>query len=77
MSCDVKNGLRCFRPGPTQIRAVQSQRMARGWIFGFMKKRNCTIHVAKTKVLISCVVTASLVLRMQKSGFSQNEAQII
>ena len=29
--------------------------------FGFRKERNCTIHVAKTKVLISFAVTAKLI----------------
>ena len=29
--------------------------------FGLRKKRDCTIHVAKTKVLISCAVTAQLI----------------
>ena len=38
-------------------RAVQAQKMDRGWNFGFRKKRNCTIRVAKTKALISFAVT--------------------
>ena len=29
--------------------------------FGFRKNRNCTIHVAKTKALISLAVTAKLI----------------
>ena len=29
--------------------------------FRFKKKRNCIIHEAETKVLISCVVTAQLI----------------
>ena len=29
--------------------------------FGFRKQRDCPIHVAKTKVLISCTVTAQLI----------------
>ena len=37
-------------------RSVQSQKKD----FQFMN-RNCTIHVAKTKVLISCAVTAQLI----------------
>ena len=36
-------------------RAVQSE----AGNFGFRKKRNCTIHVAKTKALISFAVTAN------------------
>ena len=38
-------------------------------IFGFRKQRDCTIYVAKTKAMISCVVTAPLFLHMQKTGF--------
>ena len=30
-------------------------------IFGFRKMRDCTIRVVKTKVLISCAVTAQLI----------------
>ena len=33
--------------------AVQVQKMARGFNFGFRKKRDCTIYVAKSKALIS------------------------
>ena len=39
----------------------------------FRSRRNCTIHVAKTKALISCAVTVQLICafisHMQKSGF--------
>ena len=54
--------------------AVQLQKMARGLKkFGFRKKRDCTIRVAKTKVLISFPVTAKLicvfVLHMQNVGY--------
>ena len=49
-------------------RAVQPQKMARGF-----RKRNCTIYVAKTKVLISCTVmkqlSTSLFPHMQEVGF--------
>ena len=48
-------------------RAVQPQKMAR--YFGFWKERDCTIYVAKTKALISCLITA-------KSRFSHDAAQI-
>ena len=47
---------------------------------GFRKKRDCTIHVAKTKALISFAVTAKLicvfVFAYAKSRFSHNEAHI-
>ena len=39
--------------------AIQSQKQARN--FGFKKKRKCTIHIAKTKALISFAVTAKLI----------------
>ena len=43
-------------------RPVQSQKMDReAGNFGFRKSRNCTIHVAKTKALISFAVTAKLI----------------
>ena len=42
-------------------RAVQSQKMIKGWKFGFRTWRNCTICVAKTKALISFAVTAKLI----------------
>ena len=48
--------------------------------FGFRKKRDCTIRVAKTKALISFAVTAKLicvfVFAYAKSRVSNNEAQI-
>ena len=49
--------------------------------FGFRKKRDCTICVAKTKALIRCAVTAQLICGFDftyaKSRFSHNEAQIM
>ena len=52
--------------------------MARGLQFGFRKKRDCTIRVAKTKALISFAVTAKLigafVFAYAKSRFSHDEA---
>ena len=48
--------------------------------FGFIKYRNCTICLAKTKALISFAVTAKLicdfVLHRQTSGFSHEAAHI-
>ena len=43
-------------------RSVQPQ-MARGLNFAFRKQRDCTscIYVVKTKVLVSCAVTAQLI----------------
>ena len=45
-----------------------------------MKKRDCTVYVAKTKALISCAVTAQLicafVFTYEKINFSHDEAHI-
>ena len=61
-------------------RAVQPQKMARGLKFQIRKKRDCTIHVAKTKALISSVFIAQLicsfVFAYAKSRFSHDSAQI-
>ena len=45
-----KAGLRGFRPGLKQTGQYSES-------FGLKKKRNCTIHVAKTKALISFTVS--------------------
>ena len=56
-----KTGLRGFRPGPTQTGLYKLRKELEAWNFGFKKKRNCTIRVAKTKALISFAVTAKLI----------------
>ena len=75
-----KTGLRGFRPGPTQTRLCSHRRWLEAWNFGFSKQRDCTICVAKTKALISFVVTAKLICvfvsAYAKSRFSHNEAKI-
>ena len=49
--------------------------------FGFRKKRDCSIYVAKTKGLISCAVTAQLicgfVFAYAKSQFSHGATHIM
>ena len=50
-----------FRPSPTQTRLYSHRRWLEPGNFRFEKKRNFTIPVAKTKVLISCVVTLQLI----------------
>ena len=50
-----------FRPGPTQTALYSHRSRLEAWNFGFNKKRDCTICVAKTKALISLAVTAKLV----------------
>ena len=76
-SCE-KTGLRGFRPGPTQTELYSHRRWLEALNFGFTKKRDCIIFVAKTKALISFAVTAKLicvfVFAYAKSRFSHNEA---
>ena len=50
-----------FRPGLIQTELYKYRRWLEACNFGFKKKRDCTIHVAKTKALISCAVTAQLI----------------
>ena len=50
-----------FRPEPTQIRLYSHRSRIDSWNFGFKKRRNCTICVAKSKALISFAVTAKLI----------------
>ena len=50
-----------FRPGPTQTGLYSNRRWLKPGNFGFRKKRNCIIRVAKTKSLISFAVTAKLI----------------
>ena len=51
----------CFRQGPTQLSLYKHRRWLESGNFGFRKKRNSTIRVAKTKALISFAVTAKLI----------------
>ena len=52
--------------------AVQLQTTARGLKFGFKKKRDCTIYVAKTKAKLICI----FVFAYAKRWFSHDAAQI-
>ena len=69
-----------FRTGPTQTGLHSHRRWLEAVHFGFRKKRNCTIYVAKTLALISCAVTAQLIcvfgFSYTKSRFSHNGAHI-
>ena len=56
-----KTSLRGFRPGRTQTDMYSHRSRLEAWNFGFKKKRNCIICVAKTKALISFAVTAKLI----------------
>ena len=75
-----KIGLRGFRPGPTQTGLYKLRKELEACNFGFKKKRNCTIRVAKTKELISFAVTAKLicafVFALAKIRFSHDAAHI-
>ena len=55
-----KTGIRCFRPGPIQTSLYSHRNGLETSIFG-NNKRDCTIHVVKTKALISYAVTAQLI----------------
>ena len=61
-----------FLPGPKQTRLYN---------FGFKEYRDCTIYTAKTKVLISCTLTAQLicvfVLVYAKNSFSHDAAHMM
>ena len=56
-----KTGLLGFRPGLTQTSLHSHRRWLGAGNFVFRKNWNCTIHVAKTKALISFAVTARLI----------------
>ena len=76
-----KTGLQGFRPGLTQTGLCSHRRWLEAWNYGFRKKRDCTIHVAKTKALISCAVTAQLicafVFAYAKNRFSHYKAHML
>ena len=75
-----KTGFRDFRPGPTKTGLYFHRRWLEACNFGFRKKRDCTICLAKTKALISCAVTAQLicvfVFAYAKSRFSHDAAHL-
>ena len=50
-----------FRPGQSQTDLYSPGSRLKASNFGSKKKRACTICVAKTKMLISCAVTAQLI----------------
>ena len=66
--------------GPTQTGLCTHIRWLETGNFGFKKKRNCTIRVAKTKTLISFTVTVKLicvfVFAYADCWFSHEGAQI-
>ena len=76
-----KTGPRGFPTGPTQTGQYNYRRCLEILNFGFRKKRDCTIRVAKTKALISFAVTAKLicvfVFAYAKIRFSHDAAHTI
>ena len=71
-----RTSLRGPWPGQTQTRLCSHRRWLEAWNFEFRKKRDCSIHVAKWKALISCAVNyrteqliCSFVFRTQNSSF--------
>ena len=60
-ACAWENQQFGFWPGPTQTGLYSHRRWLEAGNFGFRKKRNCTIRVAKTKALISFAVIEKLI----------------
>ena len=60
LQCE-KTSLRVCRLGETQMGLCSHRKGLKARNFGFRKKRNFTIRVAKTKALNNFVVTAKLV----------------
>ena len=56
-----KNSLRGVQPGLTHTGLYSLKRKLGAKNFEFVMNRKCTIHVGKTKALISCAVTAHLI----------------
>ena len=76
-----KTGLLGFRPGLTHTGLYSYRSWLEASNFIFRKKRDCTIHVAKTKALISFAVTKKLicvfVFADAKIRFSHDVAHLI
>ena len=77
LSCLMRKPTMWFLNRSNTNRAVQPQKTARK----FKKKRNCTLRVTKTKVMISFAVTAKLscifVFAYENCWFSYEVAQIM
>ena len=61
MSAFEKTNNLCFRPGSTQTELCSYRKWIEAGHFGFWKKTNCTVSVAKTKALVSCTFTKQLI----------------
>ena len=53
-----------------------TEKKLKAWNFGFKKKRDCSVRVAKTKALISCAVSL-LFSHRQNSCFSHDAAHFL
>ena len=66
---------------PTKTSLYSHRSRLEALSFGFKKKRNCTVCVAKTKVQISCAVNAQLICAFVFAyaccGFSYAAAHMI
>ena len=61
-----KTSLRVFLPGQTQTGLYSHRRWLEAGNIGLGKKRDCTICVVKTKVLISCAADLCLCFGIRK-----------
>ena len=70
-----------FWPGLTQTDLYSHRRKLESWNFVYTYSRNCTIHVAKTKALISFAITVKLncvfAFAKAKIRISHDAAQIV
>ena len=65
-----KNNSLVIRPGPSQTSLYSHISRPESLNFGFKKKNDCTIFVAKTKALISCAFTCAFVFAYAYCWFS-------
>ena len=69
-----------LKPGLTQTGLYSHRRWLEAWNFQFRKQTDCTIYVAKTKALISCVVTMQLIcvfLKMHIDRLERNSRVLV
>ena len=62
-----------FRPGMTQTGLYSHRRKLEAWNFGFRKKRDCTLCVAKT---VTAQLICAFVFANANCWFSDAEGQI-
>ena len=74
--CEKINNLG-FLPGPTQTVLHKHRRWQEAGNFGFRKKRNCTIRVAKTKGLITAKLICAFIFAYANCWFSHAKAHLM